>query len=166
MRSALPLGLCLCVPLLGPLGCADDSAAEPAPLFPTEYAASYTEVRGCRASTEHDFARVRVLADPDAVGPYLARDRDFPVGAVVLKAEYDFADPTCQGPIARWTVMVREAAGSSPEALDWHWQDVSANRQVKTENEARCIGCHTGCGVPPEGYLGTCTVEASGDALR
>ena len=30
-------------------------------------------------------------------------------------------------------------------------------RRVISENASRCIGCHTGCGVPPDGYEGTCT---------
>ena len=130
----------------------------PEPVFPASYAASFSEVRDCRGSTEHDFMRVRVLADPAAVGPYQGRDADFPVGSVVLKEQYDFADTSCSGSIVRWTVMQRLAEGSSPETLDWYWQDVDASRRVISENASRCVGCHTGCGVPPDGYEGTCTV--------
>jgi hypothetical protein len=149
--------------------CSDDSPGDsgPAPLFPASYASTYSEVRDCRSSTEHEFARVRVLADPAATAPYLGRDAPFPDGSVVLKEEYDFADTACAGDIIRWTVMQRLPAGSSPDTLDWRWQDVDPARHVKTEDEPRCIGCHTTCGAPPDGYLGTCTVVgATGGAFR
>jgi hypothetical protein len=136
-------------------------------LFPANYATSYTEVRDCRSSTEHELANVRVLADPAALGPYQGRDADFPVGSIVLKEEYEFGDATCIGSIVRWTVMQRLAAGTSPDTLDWAWQDVEASRRVKSVDEPRCIGCHTTCGVPPDGYQGTCTVVgAAGEAFR
>ena len=145
----------------------DGSDDGPAPLFPADYASTYSEVRNCRSSTEHDFSRVRVLADPDALGPYQGRDADFPVGSIVLKEEFDFGDTDCAGDIIRWTVMQRLEAGSSPDTLDWRWQDVEPSRRVKTQDEPRCIGCHTTCGVPPEGYQGTCTVVgAAGEAFR
>jgi len=127
-------------------------------LFPAGYAASYTEVRDCRPSGDHDLNNVVVLADPSAVEAYQLRDRPFPVGAVLLKAEYDFGDDTCTGPIQLWTVMVRRAAGSSPATLDWRWQKVDADRKVITDDEPRCIGCHTTCGVAPDGYAGTCSI--------
>jgi hypothetical protein len=145
---------------IGASSCADDSPTGPvpAPAFPATYAAAYTEVRDCRNSGDHNLSRVRVLADPAALEPYRARDADFPVGSVVLKEEHDFGDSDCSGAAVRWTVMTRLAPGSSPATLDWHWQDVDARRRVTTENDSLCVGCHTGCGVPPEGYLGTCTV--------
>jgi hypothetical protein len=136
-----------------------------APSFPTDYAASYVEVRDCRFSGEHDLSPVRVLTDPSSADAYVNRDRAFAEGAIIIKAEYDFADPACEGEIQRWTVMVREAAGSAPERLDWYWQEVDAGRAVVNENDTRCIGCHTGCGAPPDGYLGTCSIGASFGAL-
>jgi hypothetical protein len=146
--------------LLGSSSCAgdDDAPSEPLPAFPADYATTYTEVRDCRNSADHDLSRVRVLADPAALEPYRQRDADFPVGSRVLKEEHDFADSDCSGSPVRWTVMTRLAPGSSPATLDWHWQKVEPPREVRTENEPRCIGCHTSCGVPPDGYLGTCTV--------
>ena len=144
------------------LGLAMTSAAcggdDVEPVFPADYAASYQEVRGCRSSTDHDLHRIRVLADPAALGPYQARDAAFPVGATVLKAEYDFGDTTCSGPVVAWTVMQREADGGPAIQLGWRWQKVDGDRTVVSENEGRCLGCHAECGVPPEGYLGTCTV--------
>lgn len=135
----------------------------PEPSFPAGYAASYSEVRDCRNSGDHELNRIRVLVDADALAAYRDRSADFPVGSVVLKEEHGFADADCTDAPVRWTVMTRLAAGSSPETLDWHWQDVDAARRVTSENDSRCIGCHTGCGVPPEGYLGTCTVAGASD---
>jgi len=134
--------------LLG--ACTDDAA----PKFPASYAATYTEVRNCRSSSDHDLHRIRVLADPAALGPYNART-PFPVGAVVLKAEYDFADVNCSGDPIEWTVMQKLA---SPEDLGWVWQRVAADRSVTTENDPLCITCHTSCGVAPDGFDGTCTM--------
>ncbi len=139
-------------------GCGDD-AAQSQPLFPANYAASYVEVRDCRASTDHDLSRIRVLADPASRDAYEDRDQGFAKGTVLLKVEYDYADATCSGDILRWTVMVRETEGSSPDTLDWRWQKVDAQGQVVSDNEPRCVGCHTSCGMAPEGYLGTCTTE-------
>lgn len=141
------------------LACSEDPAPSgPEPLFPADYASSYVEVRDCRLSIEHDLTPIRVLADPQAAAVYQSREGDFATGAIVLKEEFDASDPTCSGPVQRWTVMVRDVIGSSPETLDWQWQEVLAeDRRVENENEARCITCHTRCGVPPEGFLATCT---------
>ena len=128
------------------------------PLFPADYATRYVEVRGCRPSSDHDLTRIRVLADPQAASVYVMRDRQFPVGTVLLKEERDYADATCSGSIERWSVMVQLAPGSSPSTLDWRWQQVDAARAVIEHDEPRCFGCHTNCGQPPDGYLGTCTV--------
>ena len=151
MRSAsltvLTITLCAC-------GGGDDQKA----IFPADYASSYVQVRPCRSSPDHDLNNVRVLADPLALEAYMMRDRPFPTGAVVLKAEYDPSDTTCTGPITMWTVMVQLAVGSAPSMLDWHWQKVDASGTVATDNDPRCYGCHTTCGVPPDGYMGTCSV--------
>src|SRR5688500_17982290 len=88
-------------------GCpsSDDDGGESDPLFPEDYAATYQEVRDCRNSSEHNLHKVRILADPELAMPaYLGRDQPFPVGAVLLKEEYDFGDDTCDGDILQWTV--------------------------------------------------------------
>lgn len=125
------------------------------PGFPADYATTYQEVRDCRSSADHDLGQIRVLADPAAVGPYRNRDARFPRGAVVLKVEYDFSDPTCTGPITQWTAMMQIGEPSAP---GWGWQQVDRDRNVVSENDSRCIGCHAECGGPPDGYLGTCAV--------
>jgi hypothetical protein len=130
----------------------DDEAV---PSFPADYAASFVEVRDCRSSGDHELHRIRVLADPAALAIYTSRAARFPEGALVLKEEYDFADRDCSGPIVEWTVMRRRAGG---ERGGWAWQRVSAGRQVESEDDPRCIGCHAQCGVAPDGHDGTCAV--------
>lgn len=131
--------------------------AGPPPAFPADYRSTYTQMRPCRSSTEHDLNNVIVYANPSAANAYMMRDQPFPTGSVVLKEEYEIGDTSCAGPILQWTVMVKLPDGSSAATLDWHWQKVDANRHVLTDNEQRCYSCHMGCGVPPEGYAGTCS---------
>mgnify|MGYP002624814066 CR=1 FL=1 len=153
-------GVLIALSCMALVSCADDEATPPAaqPLFPADYAASYTEVRDCRQSGDHELNVIRILAAPEALSPYQNRDAPFPTGAVILKEEYDFGDLTCEGPIKQWTVMARLADGSAPDALDWHWQRVDANRVVAAENESRCYGCHSGCTPANDGYDHTCAV--------
>lgn len=142
------------------ISCGDDGGTvDPSELkFPIDtYADTYVEVRNCRQSGgAHDVNHFRVLADPAALDPYNNRSDPFPAGAVVLKEEFDFGDTTCSGAIVQWSVMV---AGEVPAAqLGWSWQRVSSLGVVLEEDAARCYGCHEGCGFPPDGYDGTCTV--------
>lgn len=141
-------------------GCGDGEAPDSGGdvYFPADYAATYTEVRNCRPSGDHDLNTVRILADSAALEAYNSRNEPFPEGAVVLKEEYEFGDDTCSGELVQWTVMKRLAEGSSPETLDWDWQSVDRDRNVSSQNAGRCIGCHQGCGVAPDGYQGTCAV--------
>lgn len=135
-------------------GCSGQAAQSV--VFGADYRSSYTEVRNCRASADHDLDYIRVLASPTALDPYRNRQTDFPIDAVVLKEQYDPADSTCSGPITLWTVMRRVPTGSSPSTLDWQWQQVSPDRHVTQENGIGCISCHTNCGKPPDGFQGTC----------
>lgn len=140
-------------------GCPSDDADDGVePDFPADYDSTYVEVRDCRGSGDHNLANIRILASPSALGPYQDRVDPFPVDAVVLKEEYDFGDFDCEGPVQQWTVMRRVEDGSSPETLDWAWQTVDTERRVVDEDGAHCVGCHQGCGVPPDGYLGTCAI--------
>ena len=127
----------------------------PAPSFPADYAASYAEVRNCRKSADHELDFVRVLADPAALGPYTDRASPFPDGAVVLKEQYDPGDETCSGPIAQWTVMLKNHGAT--ERLGWDWQRVAADRHVVQTNTPSCFACHEGCtGAASTGYDSTC----------
>ncbi|HVJ18533.1 MAG TPA: cytochrome P460 family protein [Polyangiaceae bacterium] len=144
------------VGVLAACSASDPPAQEDSPLFPADYADSYVEVRGCRRSADHELEFIRVLADPDALGPYTERTSAVPDGAVVLKEQYDPSDDTCSGPVTQWTVMLKNQSAS--ERLGWDWQRVSANREVVEVNTPRCIGCHQGCtGAPGVGYDYTCT---------
>lgn len=135
--------------------CGDDA---PEPMFPADYATSYVEVRDCRSSSEHDLRKVRILADPAALDPYTTRAAPFPVGAIVLKEEYDFADGACAGPILEWTAMRRLEADAT-----WAWERVDADRAIVSTDDARCRNCHASCGRAPDGHDGTC---AMGDGFN
>ena len=156
-------GLALAAALALLAGCSDDDTGDGLePLFPADYTASYTEVRDCRRSTEHDFNMIRVLADDAALAPYRDRVDPFPVGAVVLKEEYEVGDTECAGEVIQWTVMVKTPEGEAPDQLDWMWQRVGRDRSVREEDGPGCIGCHADCGDPPDGYDGTCAMESAG----
>lgn len=139
-------------------GGGDDDGGDPVPLFPADYASTYTEVRDCRRSGDHELNFIRILADPSALGPYRDRLDPFPEDSIVLKVEHDPADDICAEPPVRFTVMVKLADGAAPDKLDWRWQDVTADRTVESEDQPLCYNCHTGCGEPPDGYDGTCAV--------
>lgn len=128
------------------------------PDFPADYTSDYVEVRDCRGSGDHDLNNIRILVSPDGLDPYDLRMDPFPEGSIVLKEEYEFGDMSCSGPIKQWTVMRRLADDSSPDTLDWAWQRVDADRTVLEEDAPRCIGCHTACGVEPDGYEWTCAM--------
>lgn len=134
--------------------------AAPEPLFPADYAETYTPVRDCRSSSSHDFHLIKIWADEAAASPYLDRDAPFPVGSIVLKEEYDIGDLDCTGDIVQWTVMQRLEEGAGPPLqLDWFWQKVDENRVVVSQNDARCFGCHDDCdGNPVDSYENTCAV--------
>jgi len=136
---------------MGFAACSSDP--DPTPMFPANYASTYQEVRDCRPSADHDTMKVRMLAGPTAYDPYLARTDPFPVDAIVIKEEYAFEDTTCSGEIVGWTAMQR-TTGIGEDA--WTFQRVDANRKVTDNVGERCINCHTVCGVPPEGFDGTC----------
>ena len=146
------------VVVLAACGSGDDGGSDAAVLFPADYAASFVEVRNCRISGDHELDQIIVKTDPVAAQAYQLRDRAFEIGAIVLKEERDPSDSSCTTDIIKWTVMVRLATGSSPGTLDWKWQKVNADRKVISEDEPLCIGCHQTCGVPPDGYLGTCAL--------
>ncbi len=143
----------LCLVMLVVPGAACGDGREP--VFPASYEATYTEVRNCRSSSDHDLHRIQVLADPAALAAYQTRASAFPVGSIVLKAEYEFGDTSCTGPVVEWTAMQKLG---TPGDLGWVWQRVNADRSVETENDSLCITCHSDCGIAPDGYDGTCTM--------
>jgi hypothetical protein len=153
------IGLLIGFPVLVALfsSACTDTKSSPKSLLPASYRTNYTMVRDCRKSGDHDFNYVRVFADPAATDPYLMRTTEFPADSVVVKEEYDPADVTCGGEIQQWTLMSRLATGTAPTTIDWSWQKVMKDGTV-TEDDRGCIGCHKLCGVPPDGYQGTCSI--------
>ncbi|HEY4181395.1 MAG TPA: cytochrome P460 family protein [Kofleriaceae bacterium] len=140
------------------VGACGTDAAEPSEL-PADYTTSYTEVRNCRLSIDHDLNFIRVLAAPDALDIYNSRTGDFPVGAVVVKEQFGEDDDTCSGTPSRWTVMKKLAASETPDDLGWKWQQLGKNQKVDADADIeRCTSCHADCGQSPDGYDGTCTM--------
>lgn len=131
---------------------------KPKSILPADYAATYVQTRTCRGSADHDLHNVTVFVDPTGAAAYQMRVAPFPTGSVVVKEEYDIGDVACAGPIIQWTVMVKLDDGSSPQTIDWHWQKIDAKQGVVSDDEPRCISCHTTCGQPPVGYAGTCSM--------
>ncbi|MBA3541593.1 MAG: cytochrome P460 family protein, partial [Deltaproteobacteria bacterium] len=117
----------------------------------------FVEARNCRKSADHEIQFIRVLVDEAAREPYVGRALDFPTGAVVLKAQYDYSDVDCTGDVVQWTVM-RRADDAPAVQLGWNWQRVGADRKVVSENDSSCFGCHTDCTSPPDFYRNTCAV--------
>ena len=141
--------------LLAVFACGNDAADEA--MFPADYALTYTEVRDCRRSGDHDLRFIRVLVDPVALEPYRGRSLAFPDGAIVVKEEYPLDDPTCSEMPLEWTVM-RKRAGAGDQ-LGWDWQRVDSERSLVEQNQPSCFGCHdpcTGSG-GASGYDHTCT---------
>ncbi|MBA3500701.1 MAG: cytochrome P460 family protein [Myxococcota bacterium] len=139
------------------MACGGDGNSGPPPLFAENYATTYQQVRNCRNSLEHGLRRIRVVVDAAALTPYQDQVTPFPVGAVVLKVEYDDNDPMCTEDPIGFTVMKRLAEGTDPAMLDWAWQELDGDRKDIATPAMRCVRCHEECIAPPDGYVGTCT---------
>lgn len=129
------------------------------PVFPGDFATRWREMRDCRFSHEHELRNIRVLASPDAEAAYaaLSADTPYPVGATLVKLEYD--DDTC-AEVIEYTAMKKLAAGENPAGGDWRWQRVSVDRRVIEDGAPwRCINCHTWHCAPPMGYDLSCAEE-------
>lgn len=117
--------------------------------FPSDWETRYTEVRDCRRSPDHDLSYIRVFASPEAQPTYTTRTGDFVDGAILVKPEY--ADDLCTDLLGITTM--RSTAGS------WEFQETDTMGRVLPTDTLRCVGCHlSSCGVPPDGYLGTCAL--------
>jgi hypothetical protein len=140
MRAVVVLSLSLFASLLG--ACSDPPKA----FFPKDYLSTYTEVRNCRPSADHLLHNIRVLADPVIHDTYVNRDGEFPTGGILVKEERDEDDPDCTGPIVRYTAAKKLAPGSSPDTLDWDWQEVDPETfEDITEDRPGCYHCHMNC---------------------
>ena len=178
-RVAYSLGLALCALTSGCLGPGDeaeprdggprdggprdggppDSGPQPKPVFPADFERLYSERRDCRESHEHELHFIRVLVSPSALEPYAALSPDvpYPVGATLVKVEYD--DEGCVDPVL-FTAYRKLEQGANAFANDWLWQRVAPDRTVIEEGAPwRCINCHTYHCAPPYGYDLTCAEE-------
>ncbi|MBM4357352.1 MAG: hypothetical protein FJ096_04505 [Deltaproteobacteria bacterium] len=143
-----------------------DPTPTPDPLWPEDWASTYTQVRPCRRSIDHDLGYVTIHADAKATSSYEKRDAPFPEGSTILKVEYD--DEECTE-LRGYTVMQRRAKGYDPAGGDWHWQKADVNRVVTIDGKSsspaadpptkvdRCVKCHEACGQAPDGFDGTCS---------
>lgn len=144
------------------IACDSDTEAPPQPLIPQGVETAWTQTRQCRSSHEHWLHSVRVVVSDNAVKPYnswqVGNPQPFPVGALVVKPEYD--DQFCDNLIG-YTVMRKEAPGYWPEANDWHWQKLDAQRRVIEDGKLAksCAGCHAWHCAPPNGFDFTCTPD-------
>ena len=155
MRSTPLLITFLLVLPVGACG-GEDEPDEPSAL-PADYKATYTEVRDCRLSIDHDLNYIRVLAAPDALAVYNTRTGTFPVGTLIVKEQFGEDDDSCAGEPTKYTLMQKLADSEQPDDLGWKWQELDANQRVNPEaNIERCTSCHANCGVAPEGFDGTC----------
>lgn len=160
MRTAF-----VCAPLcawLASCGPADtpsgvDAGSALSPFFSIDVEETFTEVRDCRQSIDHDLTFIRVFADAAALAPYASREEPFPAGALVVKVEY--ADDACADR-SGFTAMQKRATGEDADAGDWRWQRATGDGEVTESGApARCIACHRACGQPPGGYDWTCAEE-------
>lgn len=154
----LVLGAGLAVTLSLATGCG--GSEEPGePVFPEDPEAEWRELRDCRHSHEHELRFIRVFASPEAEAPYLALspEEPYPVGARLVKVEYD--DPGCTE-LLGYSALEKLPAGVAPAGNDWLWQRVSPEREVLEEGAMpRCINCHEDHCNPPYGYDLTCAEE-------
>lgn len=148
--NAVSLAVAVAV-LVTAAGCPEEPEL-PEPLVPADYRERTTEVRNCRFSVEHSGVYIRVLADDRALPGYEEGIYPFPPDALVIKEQY--RDSACSM-LEGFTVMQRLPDGEDPDALDWQWQELDAERvPIGPEDVQTCVGCHRSC---TEGRDGTCT---------
>jgi len=128
-------------------------------VFPRDFEQRYVEMRDCRLSHEHELRYIRVLVDERAREPYaaLSEDAPYPVGATLVKPEYD--DEDCSV-VLGYTALQKLEPGASPDTGDWLWQKLTPEHELlHDEVPERCIGCHEQHCAPPYGYDLTCAEE-------
>lgn len=147
-------------------------------VFPVDYKATYTFVRGCRNSSDHaGIGGVKVYINPESAAAYAALwntpnvANPLPVGTILVK-EVHAGSIDCSGPMTGWVAMKKESPGYDPSKGDWHWQSVGLNHTVINGEDGivdRCINCHDGSQGGCIGYGGnngydyTCTAHFSTD---
>jgi hypothetical protein len=128
------------------------------PLFDEDYLDSYSVVRDCRRSMDHDGLFIRIYANDVAADVYNARTGALPDGSTFIKEEH--TDSTCnEAGLVGWAVM-RRVAGSRPESDDWQFQFVdTAERELSANVREGCVSCHLNdCLGSGPGFDGTCAM--------
>ena len=80
-----------------------------------------------------------MLADSAAWPIYSAMKGAYPVGATLVKLEYD--DEKC-ATLVGFTAMQKLAAAEAPTLGDWAWQRLDADRNVVPSTASTCVACH------------------------
>ncbi len=157
LGAALGGALLACVP-----GDAVDAGPDLGPpVYPADFLESFSAARPCFLTHEHELRYVQVFADALAYPTYTEFEDPYPVGATIVKVEYDSPDG-CEA-ITQYTAMKKLEAGENPPGHDWWWQRVSPEGRVLEEGApATCINCHRVHCEDPYGYDLTCKPEAAG----
>lgn len=150
MRTVTCLILATCA-LASSLGC-DDGDAAPERIYPTDWATSFVEVRGCRPSPDHSLENVALWIDPASKELFercVVYDSTctevFPEGATFLKPQY--ADAACTD-LVRLSIARKEPGFD--DAGGWHWQEVIYDTPTKSHvskdgADKSCWSCHATC---------------------
>jgi hypothetical protein len=137
------------------------SPSGPSLIFETDVRAHYRLVRSCRSPGEHSGLNAYTVWVNEIGRSSFAAIWETPpavtelaAGAVVVKEVY--ADLECDpASVDHWVAMKKEP-GFDPTHGNWHWQEVSADRTLRTDGaEAACIQCHTGDEASCAGYGNT-----------
>lgn len=161
--GALLVGLSLSLLACGPAE-EDETVVDADPIFPADLS-TWSEARPCGFTHEHELRYIRVVVDEAAEAPYreLSPDYPYPVGATLVKLEYD--DEECTD-LVGYTAMEKQPEGYSDDGNDWRWQRVTVDREVTEDGELpTCIACHEHhcteglCGYPDCGFDLTCAQE-------
>jgi hypothetical protein len=123
----------------GLTACDDDAAGEDLPgtepVFAEDFEQTYTEVRGCRQSPEHQLTFIRLFVPADqaaliagCMAPGATCTEALPKGTVLVKPEYVDAD--CNE-LLTITASRRETDGPAGDRAAWRWQNVSPEGVVK-----------------------------------
>jgi hypothetical protein len=162
MRARVGNAACAIAALALAAACGgEDTIGTRAEIIPDDWETAWAELRDCRNSHEHNLHHIRVFANAAAEEPYreLSPDTPYPVGAILLKPEYDY--PGCNPEdIVRFTVMEKQPSGYSARGNDWRWIQTSADLTIEEDGERPgCISCHEDHCAPPVGYDMTCDEE-------
>jgi len=121
-------------------GCAQVDSPNYEKVLPSDYRNAFVQVRGCRASIDHDLAYVIVRTRPEMASVYDSGPYPFPSGTLVVKEQY--RDSSCQD-LSGYTAMRKEGSGYFPAGADWQWYTLDTlERVVQNGKVERCAGCH------------------------